>query len=152
MRYREFITELFDTNVGWNLSNRDERNMVFDTRIDDKSIELEYHSMADNFRKVSVSFTVDSEYDVTGSGSAMRIFGAVINNMKQFISKVTPDVVVFTSLKVGNTDDEYTTRSNLYKRMIIRFADSMGYSYNFQDQGNMDRFVLTKKDNNNEQS
>jgi hypothetical protein len=155
MRYREIITELFDTNVKWNISKQDKRNMIFVSTIDGKDVEIEYHSIDDNFSKVSVSFTVDGEWDVTGTGSAMRIFGAVINNMKQFISKVNPNFVAFTAIKVGNTaanDDEYTTRSNLYKRMIIRFADNSGYSYDFQDQGHFDRFVLIKKDKDNEQS
>lgn len=153
MRYNEFITELFDTNVNWTIAEQDKRNMIFVSTIDNKDVKIEYHSMDDNFSKVSVSFMVDGEWDVTGGGSAMRIFGAVINNMKQFVSKVKPNFVAFTAIKVGNTasnDDEYTTRSNLYKRMVIRFANNLGYSYDFQEQGHFDRFVLIKKDKDNE--
>ena len=152
MRYNEIITELFDTNVNWTIAEQDKRNMIFVSTIDNKDVKIEYHSMDDNFSKVSVSFMVDGEWDVTGGGSAMRIFGAVINNMKQFVNKVKPNFIAFTAIKVGHTadNDEYTTRSNLYKRMIIRFADNLGYSYVFQNQENMDRFVLTKKDKNNE--
>ena len=153
MRYNEFITELFDTNVNWTIAEQDKRNMIFVSTIDNKDVKIEYHSMEDNFSKVSVSFMVDGEWDVTGGGSAMRIFGAVINNMKQFVSKVKPNFIAFTAIKVGNTadnDDEYTTRSNLYKRMVIRFANNSGYSYDFQEQGHFDRFVLIKKDKDNE--
>ena len=152
MRYNEIITELFDTNVNWKIAKQDERNMIFVSTIDNKDVKIEYHSMDDNFSKVSVSFTVDGEWDVTGTGSAMRIFGAVINNMKQFISTVKPNFVAFTAIKVGNTasNDEYTTRSNLYKRMVIRFANNSGYSYDFQEQDHFDRFVLIKKDKDNE--
>lgn len=146
MRYNEFITELFDTNVNWTIAEQDKRNMIFVSTIDNKDVKIEYHSMDDNFSKVSVSFMVDGEWDVTGGGSAMRIFGAVINNMKQFVSKVKPNFIAFTALKVGNTDDEYNTRANLYKRMVIRFADNSGYSYDFQEQRHFDRFVLIKKD------
>lgn len=152
MRYNEIITELFDTNVNWTIAEQDKRNMIFVSTIDNKDVKIEYHSMDDNFSKVSVSFMVDGEWDVTGGGSAMRIFGAVINNMKQFVNKVKPNFIAFTAIKVGNTadNDEYTTRSNLYKRMIVRFADNLGYSYDFQEQGHFDRFVLIKKDKDNE--
>ena len=151
MRYNEFITELFDTNIKWQFSkDAAKKNFLFNANIDNKDVTIEYHSMAGDFNHVSVSFTVDGEYDVTGGGSAMRIFGAVINNMRLFVEKVKPDMVVFTALKVGENDSDYTTRSNLYKRMIVRFADNLGYSYVFQNQENMDRFVLTKKDKNNE--
>lgn len=153
MRYNEIITELFDTTVSWKFSkDNNKKNFLFSSIIDNKEVKLEYHSMDDNFNKVSVSFMVDGEWDVTGGGSAMRIFGAVINNMKQFVSKVKPNFIAFTAIKVGHTadNDEYTTRSNLYKRMVIRFADNSGYSYDFQERGHFDRFVLIKKDKDNE--
>lgn len=150
MRYKEFITELFDTNVPWKFRKDDiKKNFIFSTTIDNKEVELEYHSISGDFRKVSVSFTVDGEYMETGSGSAMRIFGAVINNMRLFVEKVKPEEVVFTALKLGgnssDTAGDYVTRVNLYKRMVIKFAGNLGYDYNFENGNLMDRFVLTKK-------
>lgn len=156
MRYNEFITELFDTNVSWKmLQDDDDKNFVFSTTIGDDYIVLKYNYLKEDRSEVMVSFVVNGEYNITGGGNSMRIFGAVVNNMKQFFEKQNPEIVYFTAIKFiedtdGNVVDNYISRTNLYKKMIIKFANSIGYAYNFKENQYFDKFILTKKDKNNE--
>jgi len=151
MRYRELLFELFDTDVVWKYRKVNSTTRVFNTNIGGRDIELEYVSTDPNFKSVYVSFSVDGEYDITGGGDAMRIFGAVINHIRLFVDRVTPNRLVFTAHKpadVGDSgDSEYTTRSNLYKRMVRRFAANSDYTYSFEDRDHFEVFVLTRKEN-----
>jgi hypothetical protein len=130
------IKEAFDTAVDW-VSDLNSRNVqVFATKIDDAYIELVY-----------ISFTRGGRMSVTGEGSQNKIFGAVINHVKQWVAKNKPPRIIFSAFKpnTGPFGSQDTTRSGLYSKMVQRFAGQNGYDYDIENTGSEDTFVLTKK-------
>jgi hypothetical protein len=112
------IKEAFDTAVDW-VSDLNSRNVqVFATKIDDAYIELTYKRVfpAD----VYISFTRGGRMSVTGEGSQNKIFGAVINHVKQWVAKNKPPRIIFSAFKpnTGPFGSQDTTRSVLYSKMI----------------------------------
>lgn len=149
MRYRELITELFDTDVSWRYVRRGS-DLVFTTNIGGRDIELEYTESGN--KNFHVSFTVDGEYDITGSGDAMRIFGVVINHILLFVERVKPNRLGFVAHKAidGIDATEYETRSRLYDRMVRRYIDrddsvSSNYGYHTESRDGFQIFVLTRR-------
>ena len=137
--------EAFDTDVEW-VADLNSRNVqVFATKIDDAYIELTYKRVfpAD----VYISFTRGGRMSVTGEGSQNKIFGAVINHVKQWVAKNSPPRIIFSAFKpnTGPFGTQDTTRSGLYSKMVQRFAGQNGYDYDIENTGSEDTFVLTKK-------
>lgn len=152
MRYREIIVELFDTDVSWRYVRRGSE-LVFTTNIGGRDIELEYTESGN--KNFHVSFTVDDEYDITGSGDAMRIFGSVINHILMFVERVTPLRLGFVAHKAidGISSSEYETRARLYDRMVRRYISrddvvSRSYSYHTEEREGFQVFVLTRNNVN----
>lgn len=133
------FNEAFDTDVEWVLDHNERNLQIFATKVDDAYIELSYKRIfpAD----VYIEFTRGGRLGVTGEGSQNKIFGAVINHIKQWVAKNNPPKIMFSALKLYGD----TSRSNLYKRMVQRFADQNGYEFEVQDTGNEDTFILTKQ-------
>ncbi len=137
--------EAFDTDVEW-VADLNSRNVqVFATKIDDAYIELTYKRVfpAD----VYISFTRGGRMSVTGEGSQNKIFGAVINHVKQWVAKNNPPRIIFSAFKpnTGPFGTQDTTRSSLYSKMVQRFAGQNGYDYDIENTGSEDTFILTKK-------
>ena len=140
-----YNTESFDTDVEW-VSDLNSRNVqVFATKIDDAYIELTYKRVfpAD----VYISFTRGGRMSVTGEGSQNKIFGAVINHVKQWVAKNKPPRIIFSAFKpnTGPFGSQDTTRSGLYSKMVQRFAGQSGYDFDVENAGSEDTFILTKK-------
>lgn len=155
MRYNDLLLELFDTDVAWRFKKVNDKTFKFNTNIGGRDVELEYISTSgSDFDSVHVGFTVDGEYDITGRGDAPKIFGAVINHMRLFIDRVNPYRIGFTAHKPSDVGDDgnsqYTTRSDLYKRMVRKFAANSDYNYHTEDRDHFEIFVLTRKNNSNE--
>jgi hypothetical protein len=137
--------EAFDTDVEW-VADLNSRNVqVFATKIDDAYIELTYKRVfpAD----VYISFTRGGRMSVTGEGSQNKIFGAVINHVKQWVAKNSPPRIIFSAFKpnTGPFGTQDTTRSGLYSKMVQRFAGQSGYDFDVENAGSEDTFILTKK-------
>ena len=137
--------EAFDTEAEW-VSDLNSRNVqVFATKIDDAYIELTYKRIfpAD----VYISFTRGGRMSVTGEGSQNKIFGAVINHVKQWVAKNNPPRIIFSAFKpnTGPFGSRDTTRSSLYSKMVQRFAGQNGYDFDVENSGSEDTFVLTRK-------
>ena len=132
--------EAFDTEAKWVLGHNGRNLQIFATKVDDAYIELSYKRIfpAD----VYIEFTRGGRLGVTGEGNQNKIFGAVINHIKQWVDKNKPNKIMFSALKLHGD----TSRSNLYKRMVQRFASQNGYEFEIQDTGNEDTFILTKKE------
>jgi hypothetical protein len=140
--------EAFDTDVEW-VADLNSRNVqVFATKIDDAYIELTYKRVfpAD----VYISFTRGGRMSVTGEGSQNKIFGAVINHVKQWVAKNKPPRIIFSAFKpnTGPFGSQDTTRSVLYSKMIQRFAGQNGYDYDIENTGSEDTFILTRQQAN----
>lgn len=75
-----------------------------------------------------VDFDVGFYIDVTHEGDAYAIFSTVLGAIKEFLETVKPKYLTFTSNK-----SESASRSKLYKRMIEKFAGTVGYTSEVAD-------------------
>jgi hypothetical protein len=141
--------EAFDTEAEWVLGYEDGPIKVFATKVDDAYIELTYKLM--NNGDLYIEFSRGGRMKVTGEGTQMKIFGAVINHIKSYTAKTNPERLVFSAFKpnTGAFGTPDTTRSALYQRMLQRFANQNGYDFSKEDTGSEDTFLLTRKDSAN---
>ena len=159
MKTFQQFSEAFDTKVKWKLFGKivdtDDEYYLYETRIDDRNIELVYELDKKNdgsfncnvvFRTGSTKSRSDSETTMalTGTGSQMKILGAVINHMKEFIKKRKDISIVEFSADKGS-DGSSTSRASLYKRLVKRFANTLGFSLEIKSQPKVDTFILTRK-------
>lgn len=142
---QQFPIESFDTEGRWVKDFDDGDIQVFATKIEDAYIELTYKRMSNN--DVYIAFSRGGRSSVTGEGNQNKIFGAVINHIVEHIRKLQPPRIIFSAFKpnTGAFGSQNTTRSNLYRKMVQRFASQSGYDYDVEDTGNEDTFILTKK-------
>ena len=78
----------------------------------------------------------------TGTGDEIAVFSTVLKMLKDLIEKMNPEEIGFTASKGGYRD----SRVNLYRRLIERFADTMGYYKLPDDESIHDvEFILRKK-------
>lgn len=139
------FNEAFDTEVEWIEGAAPEGASVYAAKVDDAYIEITYKPIK---KGVYISFTRGARMSVTGEGGQNKIFGAVINHIKQWVAKNKPQEIYFSAFKprtgaFGSQDD---TRSGLYRKMVQRFASQNGYDYNVEDTGNEDTFILKRQD------
>ena len=168
MKTFQQFSEAFNTKVKWKTIEKqvedDAEYYLYETRIDDRNIILIYtldkaawHTgqwgKDDGSFSCSVVFRTGSAKPgvgtgttiaVTGEGSQMKILGAVINHMKEFIKKRKDISIVEFSADKGR-DGSSTSRTSLYKRLVKRFANTLGFSLEIESQPKMDTFILTRK-------
>ena len=159
MKTFQQFSEAFDTKVKWKTIKKqveaDAEYYLYETRIDDRNITLIYMLDKENdgsfncyvvFRTGSTKPGSDSGTTIalTGTGSQMKILGAVINHMKEFIKKRKDISIVEFSADKGR-DGSSTSRTSLYKRLVKKFANTLGFSLEIESQPKVDAFILTRK-------
>jgi hypothetical protein len=80
-----------------------------------------------------VEFWRNNSQDVTGEGDAQRIFATVLAAIQKFIQKRHPERIRFSASKEDNDSNNNQSRSNLYTRLVQRYANSWGYSVEVSD-------------------
>ena len=141
---KEGVNEAFDTKVEWIKELGPSGSTVYATKVGDAYIELTYRPVS---KGVYISFTRGGVMSVTGEGSQNKIFGAVINHIKQWAAKNKPEQIMFSAFKprTGAFGSQDSTRSGLYRKMVQRFANQNGYEYDVEDTGNEDTFILKRQ-------
>ena len=136
--------EAFDTDVEWVEGPGAGGSTVYAAMVDKAYIEITYKPMS---KGVYINFTRGGVMSVTGEGSQNKVFGAVINHIKQWVAKNKPEQIVFSAWKprTGAFGSQDTTRSGLYRKMVQRFASQNGYDYDVEDTGNEDTFILKRQ-------
>ena len=68
-----------------------------------------------------VSFAIENNHDLTGSGDEFRIFATVVSAIREFIARVQPGILTFVSAKSD------ASRTPLYQRMVNRLTSGTDY-------------------------
>jgi len=146
IRYPKKMNEAFDTKLDWK-----KQGTSYTAKIGDKTVTIDYdekpiytgekHEMG-----IEVNFSVDGRYDVTGTGDANAVFGAVYNHIAQWVGQVKPEVFEFSASKRASD-----SRASLYARMVKRFAQQLGYTHHKAASKSVsssigDTFVLLRND------
>lgn len=100
-----------------------------------------------NNKKTEIAFAQRGQGDehktgLTGTGNSRKIFGTVINIVKDYMSKIKPDMLIF------NANNSEPSRVRLYK-MLANQADSALPDYNFAkalSDGTYTTYYLTRND------
>ena len=100
----------------------------------------------------NVSFERNMRQDMTGEGEAMRIFATVINVIRDFSKSEKPQELAFSAVKpdwfeieLGDKPNVKSSREKLYKRMVKRFAPSMGFNFKVDARRGATDYRLVKK-------
>ena len=144
------VAESFDTTADWTYAQGPDGSAIYAAKVDDAYIEITYKPTVNTENGVIISFTRDGDAGVTGKGSENKVFGAVINHIKNWVNIREPEVVIFTARKPADeTGATNASRSQLYKRMVKRFASQAGYDYDVDSASKEDTFYLEKQNDSN---
>lgn len=135
MRATEFITEAFNQPypMTWEhgdysydalakLSNGTNLSIMFNKDYGDYSDE-----------EWTVEFWRNNSQEVTGEGDQQRVFATVLSAIQQFIDIEHPARIRFSANKDVEPGQKSQTRSNLYTKLVQRYANSWGYSVDVDD-------------------
>lgn len=81
----------------------------------------------------TVEFWRNNSQEVTGEGDQQRIFATVLSAIQQFIKTEHPERIRFSANKAVEPGQKSQTRSNLYTKLVQRYANSWGYGVDIDD-------------------
>lgn len=160
--FYQYIEEAFDTKIKWTLKTdtrtREQLVKVYRGKVEFRDPEWKRYDIELRFssglsadkplgQMVDISFTVNGSTQVTGKGSQMQIFGAVINQIKTYV-KENPDIDEI-SFSASKPDDfagrPNPSRSKLYSRLLKKYASKMGFNFKEIDIDIMVVYELKRK-------
>ena len=147
MRAREFVTEAFDRPYAMNWEHGDESHDAL-VRLPDGgtlsimfSLEHPYDSDAEEWH---VEFWRNNSQEITGEGDQQRIFATVLEAIREFVAIEHPEHIRFSANKDVEPGQKAQTRTNLYNRLVQRYASSLGYQTEISDFGGSTVYNLFK--------
>ena len=91
-----------------------------------------------------VEFWRDNSLDITGAGDQQRVFATVLTAIAQFIEMEDPETIRFTADKNVEPGQKPMSRSNLYDRMVQRYANAWGYRLDRSDMADTTIYLLQR--------
>lgn len=143
LKFSQYIAEAFDKPYKVTLKKEASDMYMSKVKLPDGSdLVILFTSVEfDDDPLWNIVFDRNGSTDVTGEGDQMRVFATVLDATKKFIKKEKPAQVRFSASK-----EKGVSRTNLYKRLINRFADSLGYKVSeISSDKDDDVFYLEKK-------
>jgi hypothetical protein len=138
MRAHEFVSEAFDQPykiLRWEKGDYGDVDAI--ARLDDNtflSIMFNKGFGKDTKEETwSVEFWRNNSQEVTGAGDQQRVFATVLSAIQQFIDTEHPAHIRFSANKDVDPGQKSQTRSNLYTKLVRRYANSWGYSVDVDD-------------------
>ena len=138
MRASEFVSEAFDQPyplLRWEKGDFGDVDAI--ARLDDGtflSIMFNKGFSKDTKEETwSVEFWRNNSQEVTGEGDQQRVFATVLSAIQQFIDTEHPAHIRFSANKDVDPGQKSQTRSNLYNKLVQRYANSWGYSVDVDD-------------------
>ena len=128
---KEGVAEAFDApyKVKW-VQNKGEAHYVDVTLPDGSLLDIRFFrddGVTPNPDEWTVEFYRDDTQEITGTGDAQRIFATVIKAIEKFIKIEKPKEIAFAASKTTQAGSSNQSRTNLYNRLIQRYAPSWGY-------------------------
>jgi|TARA_R110000824_G_scaffold364808_3_gene553288 hypothetical protein len=132
-----FLSEVFDSKpvpIKWKTKSKNK--WIGDFNIVDVPYRLFFTSEQPKTGSWELSFNIDKKsklppelkkkikkradlFGIIGTGNAQKVFSTVMFAMRELIKKEKPKTIQFTA--------EEVSRMKLYKKMVTRFAPSLGY-------------------------
>ena len=130
--FKQYITELFDKPADWYVSREDSGLMHYESMVNDKELDIQFTKEDED--EWDMSFAVDGEETVTGTGDEVTIFSTVLDVMADFVSRVDTKYITFDAEKGGKVGN---SRVKLYDRLVKKFASSHGYKLVNKKEGSL---------------
>lgn len=135
MKIVDIISEAFDKPYKGKWEHGDESHDLLVKLPDGSNLSimfsLDYGAYGDE--EWAVEFWRNNSQDVTGEGDQQRIFATVLNAIKKFIDKHHPERIRFSANKDVEPGQKSMSRTNLYNRLVQRYANSWGYTVDIDD-------------------
>jgi hypothetical protein len=158
LSFGDYITEAFDKPYRFTRKVQYKGAVQYMFKTDDGGavdVRFTENEISDDESSWVVVFTRNTSMKVTGEGDAMRIFATVISILKDFTKKDKPQELVFSAEKPAwqlelpkdhpKKSKELSSREKLYKRLVKRYAGSMGYKYTASSSASATDFRLVSK-------
>ena len=146
MRVSEFITEAFTAPYPMTWEHGDESHDALVKLPDGTNLSImfsmDYGDYGDE--NWQVEFWRNNSQDVTGEGDAQRIFATVLSAIQQFIEQYEPNEIQFSAQKDTDMGDRNLSRSNLYTKLVKRYAASWGYRADVSDYAGSTSYRLER--------
>jgi hypothetical protein len=144
MRAREFAAEAFTAPYPMTWEHGDESHDALVKLPDGSNLSIMFSQNYNIEGSWQVEFWRNNSQDVTGEGDAQRIFATVLSAIQQFIEQYQPDEIEFSAQKETNSGDQNLSRSNLYTRLVKRYAASWGYRADVSDYAGSTSYRLER--------
>jgi hypothetical protein len=144
MRAREFLNEAFTAPYPMTWEHSDESHDALVKLPDGSNLSIMFSQNYNIEGSWQVEFWRNNSQDVTGEGDAQRIFATVLSAIQQFIEQYQPDEIEFSAQKETNSGDQNLSRSNLYTRLVKRYAASWGYRADVSDYAGSTSYRLER--------
>ena len=118
----------------------------FTTLADGSRLELLFNLEDKESKQWMFQFYRDDRDDVSGQGDAQRVFATVLSALKIFLRRRRPNMLHFSASREVDSGQKAQSRSNLYTRLMQRYAPTWGYNVEiYDDGGRRVDYVLTPK-------
>jgi hypothetical protein len=147
MKVTDIILEAFDQPYAFRWENNADLDPRYDAlaRLPDGSnltINFYTDSSVDGNEDWVVEFWRGNRLDISGAGDAQRVFATVLTAIGQFIEMQEPETLRFTADKDVEPGQKSMSRSNLYDRLVQRYAQTWGYRLDRSDMANTTVYLL----------
>ena len=152
--FSSFLRETFTTVYPWHLRSQSADFVVYDFAAEGKNSTVEFSADRDQRitlpgHEVHLSFFVDREFTLTGLGQGVKfkILSTVLDITRDYTAKFKPGRIHFTAdkFKGFEGDEQPSSRSSLYTKLIQRFAIASGYELEtFNSSARIDKFTLRR--------
>lgn len=143
MRLKEFLVfETFDQPYPLTWEKSDYGDVDALARLQDgTNLSIMFNHEDDEWQ---VEFHRNNSQEVTGEGDAQRVFATVLTAIQHFIEEEDPERIRFSASKENDTGERNESRSNLYTRLVKRYANSWGYRVDVSDFAGTTTYELEK--------
>lgn len=108
------------------------------------SINFNQEFDANQTEEWNVEFWRNHGIGISGEGDQQRVFATVLTAIDQFIDMEHPETIRFTADKDVEPEQKPMSRTNLYDRMVLRYANSWGYRLDRSDMANTTVYLLQR--------
>jgi len=136
MRAKEFTNKLDESldkpyPLTWNYDKEAQGEISAETVLDDGTPFIMAFYSKTTPGEYTVAFSRNYEVGTTDLGLEFRVFATALDGIKTFIKKRWPISIKFITVK---EEDPLGKRDKLYKSIIRRNADTLGYHLEISDQ------------------
>ena len=152
MKVTDIILEAFDQPYAfrWDDNHDDpgaDQDPKYDAYVklpDGGHLEINFYtdSTVDGNEDWVVEFWRDRSLGITGAGDQQRVFATVLTAIGQFIEMEQPETLRFTADKDVEPGQKPMSRSNLYDRLVQRYAQAWGYRLDRSDMADTTVYLL----------